>query len=143
MEENAILIGYGALSWPRYERVSDRYGYISLFDSDSEDRVISAGAHLDIKKITELVNQTGRLVAKVIEARKSTHIGDLFRGFSPTKPKKEEEIELGTGKLSHLVQDGIDTVGLKPEDGREEDWLNPERLYRAHEQTVNLYFIPA
>lgn len=143
MEENAILIGHGSLSWPRIERVTDRYGYIGLYDSDSQERPISDGAALDLSKITSLLNKTGRLIVKVCETRTSTHIGDLFRGFRPITPEKDEEIELGNGKLSHLVQDGVDTVGLIPEDGRGEDWLNPERLYRAHEQTVNLYFIPA
>ena len=33
-------------------------------------------------------------------------------------------------------------VGLYPEPHRESDWLNPEMLYRAHDQDVRLIFEP-
>jgi hypothetical protein len=33
-----------------------------------------------------------------------------------------------------------DQVGLKPEDGRETDWLDPNALYQVHDQIVDLFF---
>lgn len=142
MNTNAILLGQGSLSWPRMERVSDRYGYISLYDSNSQEEKIANGAYLNVEKIKALSPKIGQLVVQIIETRQSTHIGDLFRGFAPVKPEENEEILLGKGKLSYLVQDGIDTVGLIPSDERRIDWLDPKMLYRSHEQTVMLYFIP-
>lgn len=137
-----ILIGTGSLSWPRMERVCDRYGYIGLYDRNSEETPIAPGGALDMSKIKEFLSKKGKLLVKIKETRKSTHIGDLFRGLFPVTPAIGEEIELGEGILSHLVQDEVDIVGLLPLDDRQQDWLNPESLYRAHEQTVDLYFIP-
>ena len=33
-----------------------------------------------------------------------------------------------------------DLIGLKPEDGRTKDWLNPQAFYRLHLSKVKLYF---
>lgn len=33
-----------------------------------------------------------------------------------------------------------DVVGLKPNDGREKDWLEPRAFYRLHLSKINLYF---
>jgi len=33
-----------------------------------------------------------------------------------------------------------DVVGLKPDDGRERDWLDPRAFYRLHLSKINLYF---
>jgi len=33
-----------------------------------------------------------------------------------------------------------DIVGLKPDDGRERDWLDPRAFYRLHLSKINLYF---
>lgn len=141
MQEHAILIGRGSLSWPRIERVSDRYGAIGLYNSNSKEEIVTQGAHLNMEIIKDCAGKKGQLIAKVTETRKSTHIGDLFRGFFPATPFLNEEILLGEGDLFHQVEDGVDVVGLHPADGRNSDWLNPEMLYRAHEQTVELYFI--
>jgi hypothetical protein len=52
---------------------------------------------------------------------------------------------LGEGELFVEIDDeyaGVPTVGVYPEDGRETDWLDVEALYRAHCQTVKVYFEP-
>ncbi len=76
----------------------------------------------------------------MLEARKSEHIGDLFRGFFPETPEVGEEIILGEGSVFYMQEDDRIYIGLKPNDGREKDWLDPKKLYRAHAQYVELYF---
>jgi hypothetical protein len=84
-----------------------------------------------------LAGQRGSLVVEVLETRESTHIGDLFRGFFPSTPQVGEVIRLGSGAV--FVEPGeISTIGLLPDDHRTSDWLDPQALYRAHEQTVRL-----
>ncbi len=123
-----ILLGTGILNWNKSERVSDRYGAVFL-DTD---------LHADA--ITPLLGKKGKLICEVLETRASNHIGDLSRGISPSTPKVGDTIELGEGilftegSLNNLV------VGLKPEDERATDWLNPHKLYNVHAQTVNLFF---
>jgi hypothetical protein len=132
-----IELGTGRLSWPRFERIGDRYGTVMLMaDGDSftePSRYIwpSNGP----------VGQRGTLVAEVLETRDSTHIGDLFRGFFPETPEVGERIVLGEGTFFTEETDfGALLLGLRPDDGRDSDWLDPPKLYRAHEQTVRLTF---
>jgi hypothetical protein len=142
MDKNAILLGSRALSWPRTERVYDRYGLVGLYDKNSKDEVISAAPVWHMETISANIEKPGAIVAKVIQTRKSSHVGDLFRNIHPTMPAIDEEILLGEGRLIQTVQDEVYLVGLFPDDERKTDWLNPNALYRAHEQTVELYFIP-
>ena len=76
----------------------------------------------------------------MLEARKSEHVGDLFRGFFPETPEVGEEIILGEGSVFYMQEDDRIYIGLKPNDGRKKDWLDPKKLYRAHAQYVELYF---
>lgn len=132
-------LGTGRLSWSRYERIGDRYGSVKLFAAEVAlpwPKYIPHG-------------QLGRLSARVIETRESPHIGDLFRGLFPSTPDPGEEIVLGEG---HLFVEGTGApgdgstaqggLGCQPDDGRETDWLSPEALYRAHNQTVRLTWEP-
>ena len=87
----------------------------------------------------------GRLVAVVTETRRSTHAGDWSRGIYPETPEVGEEILLGEGKLFFDFFDTVElgripTVGLRPEQDPHDSWLDVRMLYRAHEQTVELYF---
>jgi hypothetical protein len=136
------LLGTGALTWNRGERVSDRYGMVYCADSNSEGKTINRTAKMHLEAIKSVAGQKGRLIAVVLKTRQSTHIGDLFRGISPVTPEVGEEIVLGEGKFVHEKNEYADDekVGLSPEDGRENDWLIPQKLYRAHEQDVNLFF---
>lgn len=128
------LIGTGILNWPREERVFDRYGVVALWPRGNED-----GTPLPMD-IVPLEGIRGYLIAKVLEVRQSHHIGDLFRGFFPTTPEFGEEIVLGEGVVFYEVHDDRTFIGLKPEDGRKKDWLDPKKLYRAHQQYVELHF---
>ena len=127
-------IGTGVLSWDREERVSGRYGAVYLMGPgvNSESRSATY-TPLDIP------DGRGTLVAIVLEAQQSTHIGDFFRGFFPTTPEVGEEIVLGSGVIVEEVNaEGQPQIAVEPTDGRASDWLKPEALYRAHEQTVRL-----
>jgi hypothetical protein len=137
-------IGKGILSWTRYERIGDRHGIVFLMqDGQTSETPERNGVRL---KYHNLHGSKGKLIAKVIGQRNSKHIGDLFRGLFSETPELHEMIELGEGELFFEEFKGssaiYDCVGLKPDDGRESDWLDPEKLYRAHEQLVELYFQP-
>lgn len=138
-QPSAVLLGQGRLTWSRYERIGDRYGAVSLMmDGDSLNDV---GQWAPIA--AEHVGEHGTLTAEVLETRDSTHIGDLFRGFFPETPAVGERIVFGQGWLFTERADwGATQVGLRPDDGRAVDWLDPQMLYRAHEQTVRLLFTP-
>ena len=130
------LIGTGILNWPRTERVNDRYGIVALWPRDDE----YGEAPLPMAP-KPLDGFRGQLIVKVLEARKSRHIGDVFRGIYPVTPEVGEEIVLGEGIVFYQMEgDGRTFIGLKPEDGRTNDWLDPKKLYRAHAQYVELYF---
>lgn len=145
MTQVRVLLGEGRLNWPRYERVSDRYGSVLLDDANGAT-VDFSGAPIGMK---------GRLIASVIETAESDHIGDLFHGFAPETPEVGEEMVLGSGTLFVDVdrtEDDLTTVGVSP-DQRDrtfrgeplesnEFWLDPEKLYRCHWQVVALFFEP-
>lgn len=121
-------LGTGVLSWKREERVGDRYGTVRLFpDTEAEDPT-------DLNETS--YGLRGRLVAVVKETRQSPHIGDLFHGVFPVTPEVGEKIVLGEGIL--FYEDN--SVGLNPDTGRETLWLDVPALYRAHHQTVELFF---
>lgn len=131
------VIGTGIVNWEKRERVSDRYG--SIYLSDAEDCLTSS-----IKVNDKIHGKYGKLITIVKETRKSDHIGDFARGFFPSTPNIGDEIELGRGVLFFEESSGRDytimTVGIKPFVDRRSDWLNPESLYKVHEQTVELIF---
>jgi hypothetical protein len=130
------LLGEGILNWPAMERRSDRYGYVHLspdvipldFSSDEEP------SYIPLKRY----QGKGKLIARILKTRQSQHIGDLCRGIFPTTPDVGEEICLGEGRLHYEDHN----VGLKPLKPRHTDWLDPHMLYRCHEQTVQLVFMP-
>lgn len=136
-------LGAGVLTWDGSERRSDRYGTVYLIEEGHNSATPEPSNSLvEIDKVAPLAESQGSLVAVVTAARDSTHIGDLFRGIYPSRPEVGEIIELGQGRLFYQgigYAKGI-CVGLKPEDGRDADWLDPRKLYRAHEQSVILYF---
>jgi len=124
-----ILIGRGVLTWNKLERISDRYGTVWLHQDGTEE----APVELHIPK------GRGTLVALVIDARESDHIGDLFRHIYPVTPKTGDRLELGTGE-AFAEKKGRSplSIGVKPDDGRKNDWLDPEKLYRCHNSLVEL-----
>lgn len=140
-----ISLGIGSLTWNANERRSDRYGTVYLIDDG-----INSQSDVEAKSLIRRTPQTdacegaaGKLIAVVQATRKSTHIGDLFRGIFPRTPKIGQTIVLGTGKLFFAAApEGGSQVGLLPEDGRAHDWLDIRALYDCHEQTVELFFEP-
>lgn len=133
----SVLLGTGQLSWPRAERIDDRYGLVGVetngvYSITAED--VPAGTY-------------GRLEVLVMQSRKSSHIGDFCRGLFPGEPPAiGERIVLGTGTLfiEELHEKSVchRYAGLTPDDGRQVDWLDPAALYRCHDQTVELWFVP-
>lgn len=128
------ILGRGVLSWDSTERQVDRYGTVRLLRhhrSHSPDVQIATGHE----------GAYGTLLARVLEARKSHHVGDLHRKIYPSTPDVGEEINLGRGILARHQREPLYVVGLFPVDGRETDWLDPAKLFRAHRQTVELVFL--
>lgn len=136
-----MKIGFGVLTWDRDERVSNRYGSVALVTApyDSED---VCTRDLALSEMAGLVGERVRLWAVVTETRKSGHIGDLFLGVEPSTPEVGEAIELGVG-LFALERSSWDistpNIVLVPGDDRAELWMDPRKLYRAHDQTVELH----
>ena len=137
-------LGRGVLTWTPYERQSDRYGVVYLIEEghDSFTREPSP-SQVDEAVACAFEGFAGELIAVVKAARISTHIGDIHRGVYPRKPEVGQVIVLGKGRLfrAPIVEGGVG-VGLRPDDGRAVDWLSIRALYDAHEQTVDLSFVP-
>jgi hypothetical protein len=135
------IIGTGRLTWHPQERIYDRYGYVYLI-TRGDSTTVSCPTGSDMAEMGVFESDLGTLVtlkALVLENRKSTHVGDLFHKVYPETPAVGETITLGTGLLS-ATDEG---VGLTPLDGRPKMWLDIRALYRAHEQTVRLFYEPA
>ena len=134
-------LGTGVLTWDGRERISDRYGTVYLVDRPQGSPFQETKTKIIPLQIIPC--RSGVLIAEIIETRQSQHIGDIFRGLFPSTPEVGDRIILGAGELffeRDTNRDGNE-VGIKPDDGRESDWLDPRALYRAHDQTVKLLFI--
>jgi hypothetical protein len=134
------LLGEGPLTWLPAERRTDRYGSVvlaSLHETGPWPSLIRE----DVAR--QFNGRVGELIAVVKIVRKSSHCGDLFRGLYPRPQEVGKIIVLGRGRLFvEPWMDGGVLVGLRPEDGRKTDWLDPQSLYDAHDQTVELSFVP-
>ena len=130
-----IVAGEGVLTWSADERRTDRYGLVVLMAGDHSDECVMPDR--------SLVGRRGSLVAQVLETRPSPHIGDIFHGLTPSEPEVGERIVFGSGTVFvEQAWRGVDGIGLRPDDGRDEFWLDPKALYRAHNQTVRLLLVP-
>jgi hypothetical protein len=134
-----VKIGYGIFSWASIERQSDRYGSFYL-GQEAIGGAISE-ASLDSEALRTFTGARVKVTAKVLEARRSGHVGDLSHSIFPTTPEVGEVVEIGVGCIGTESNswDGTVNIFLKPEDGREEFWLDPHKLYRLHDQTVEIY----
>lgn len=146
---NKINLGTGVLTWGRAERLSDRYGAIYLIaDGLNSFAQCAAPSLVNAEVADRHIGLRGELIAVVKDARKSTHIGDLSRGTYPSKPENGEIIVLGRGRFfTEPAPEGGTQIGVSPDpsDGISEDdqaWLDVPKLYRAHEQLVDLFFHP-
>lgn len=134
-ETTAVVLGTGILNWFPGERQSDRYGSFHLEHGD--------GTPLDYEGLPE--GTTGTLTAQVVTQRPAAHVGDWFRGIKASPAGPGTEIDLGTGVLFTERDNGwgITCVGVRPDDGRDTDWMDPAALYKVHNQEVRVTFTPA
>lgn len=142
------LLAEGELNWRKAERVSDRYGAIHIQTGGFYARTLyDLESDLPVEYATfdeAPVGMIGRLLAEVTVTRDSYHIGDSYHEIEPTTPEVGEIIILGEGELFVETdnEERIPSIGVKPDDDREAEWMDIRSLYRAHSQTVKLYFEP-
>jgi hypothetical protein len=135
------VLGEGVLSWPNMERVSDRYGVVDLY--------LGPGGDDPCVIFDEVTTQTrGTLVAVVLDVldewpfQDNHGLGALYK-----RPAVNEAVPLGVGTLfteeffsMHGDRPGRILAGVRPDDGRDERWLDPAALSRVHHQRVRLEF---
>ena len=118
------LLGTGLVSWPNSERISDRYGMITLFRPGEGPSEVGLQPLPWQADINALEGKRGAFVA-------------VLNG---------QELDLGAGTFFTEPAWGTTYVGLKPDDGREEQWLNVDNLYKVDafliRTPVDLYFVP-
>ncbi len=138
-----IEIASGVFGWDALERRSGRYGAFHLTDAPFSNGPAKrcATPWFDWQKIEPLIGQRVRLQCRVLEARASEHVGDLFLGVYPSTPEVGAVLDLGVGffgAVEHVSPDIIRCFSLRPGDGRSQLWIDPEVLYQLHSQTVSL-----
>lgn len=156
--DTVVSLGEGMLSWPRLERVGDRYGTVILLAEREGDPTLEDYTRED-EFVTDFLDAPegakGTLKARVIRNRASGHLGDLFHGFAPpgegAKPGtmhtlgsgelfREDEHGAAIGVIPQAEADFEVPEGMDSGPDRNVFWLDPEALYRLHEQTVELLF---
>lgn len=119
------LLGTGMLSWPRHERISDRYGLVALFRAANVDLGETGLQEIPWNlPVENLVDAHGSLLA-VLDG---------------------QEYDLGSGTFFTEWGDGMAYVGLRPDEPRESNWLNVDNLYKVDwmlcgYKNVDLYFV--
>jgi hypothetical protein len=128
-------LGTGTFGWHRFERQSDRYGTVGLWD----DNDLAADYVEGIKKVP--LGTRGALRAEVLEQRESGHIGDLARGID-TRQRVDEGnvVTLGEGTFIRENYARGTYAGVQPYEPRDTDWLDPKLLYQLHDSEVRLFF---
>jgi hypothetical protein len=125
-----IEVGQGRLSWSPDERRTGRYGMVTL-KGLATDRCLEPDP--------ELAGLRGSLVAQVVQAAEADDAApeEWLAG-------QGERITLGFGTVVvEPVWYYVAGIGLRPDDGRDENWLDPDALSRAHHQReVRLWFVP-
>lgn len=136
-----IKLGHGVFTWSGTERRTDRYGSFNLLAEPYECADVTKPTY-DTEVAKKLEDKRVRILVRVLETRKSGHIGDLFLGIGPTTPEVGEEVDLGVGIL-HTEPCEYDrkvtSTYLVPGDSRETFWFDPRKLYRLHDQTVDVF----
>lgn len=129
-----VVIGTGELHSQSIERYTDRYGAVHLNDPVGKTLTID----------TSLVGTRGRLVAVFQSRRPSVYSGDLGAEYGLNREiARGTEIELGSGTLFVEPSRFGDTeVGVKPDDGRTENWLDRGALLNCRGQVVRLELHP-
>lgn len=139
-----ITLGQGELGHDSIERHTDRRGAVHLVDEPGRARRIERG-HADISDRATFedvpVGQTGDLIAIVIEDNNKPFVN--FRGITiqphDWMAKDGDEVLLGTGTLftESATGEGPHTeIGVKPLDGRAENWMETVSVHGAEVQLV-------
>jgi len=132
------LAATGIFGWEGAERRSNRYGAIHMCSEPYEGPARALATHRGC--LMTLLGKRVHLTVKVIESRKSTHLGDQGLRIFPIQPETGETVDLGVGYLGvEPGWDGTNDIVLRPEDGRTVFWLDPHKMYRLHDQTVEVY----
>lgn len=129
--------GRGVVSWNSTERRTDRYGGFALDEAGYGKDATYQDAKWDENPMA-FEGHKCRITATVLVNRESEHIGDIFRGLFPETPDVGEVIDLGTGTLRTENWGYALGVLLVPDDGRANDWMDPVKLYRLHDQSVEV-----
>lgn len=135
-----MKIAHGVFTWDGQERRSDRYGAIHLANRPYDGTGGITKVHHEIEQLSKLRGKRVHVTCVVLESRKSGHVGDLSHQIFPTQPEVGETIDLGVGYL--FLEEGYDgtpDICLHPEDGRKVFWMDPHKLYRLHDQTVDIF----
>jgi hypothetical protein len=131
----------GAVSWNGKERRMDRYGGISLFQKVANVNEGESSPPVDFNPVFPLIGKRIKLSATVLESNVSCHIGDMFRGISPSQTPVGETVELGTGLFVEYEGDADCPQIIFRRDERDkddDDWMDPRDLYRLHDHVVRL-----
>lgn len=132
-------IANGIFMWSSAERRSVRYGAFYLAKTTFDEASVVEQV-FNVDGLTPFEGKRVKLTAVVTESRKSGHIGDLNLGIEPSQPKVGETVELGVGTFElNPADDGSPLYTLRPGDGRKTLWIDPRKLYRLHDQTVDLF----
>lgn len=134
-------INMGVFMWHAEERRSSRYGGFYLCCQPYNSNPVLEFIQCDEEGLQALRGHKVHIKAKVIDNRKSGHIGDLSLEIRPSKPEVGEVVDLGVGilELGRPLEPGYSPVFfLKPGDGRRAFWLDPHKFYRLHDQTVEV-----
>jgi hypothetical protein len=140
---DTTILGTGTLNWRSAERHLDRYGTIHLATATATTGTGTGRAYATFDDAP--VGTRGRLVAVVLAARPpfrpDTLAGRL--GLDPGGAPPGAEITLGTGTLFVETSPyGNTEIGLRPDDGRTERWLDATALVGCADQPVRLELHP-
>jgi hypothetical protein len=136
-----IKLAHGVFTWSGSERRSDRYGSFNLLAEPFDGKEVTKPTY-DTEVAKKLEDKRVRIFVRVLATRKSNHIGDLFLGILPSTPEVGEEVDLGVGILHTEpceYDHKVTSTSLEPGDGRDTFWFDPRKLYRLHDQTVDIF----
>lgn len=129
----------GFFSWDGHERRSSRYGSFGVYPANYE-QTVKVNPYVNLEALKELEGKRVKVTVMVLCDYESGHIGDLFLKIFPSRPKVGEVVDLGVGTFNLIETEFGPKFQLAPNDGREEFWMDPKKLYRLHDQVVSVSF---